>query len=71
MLIGQHVSLSKAAFDAKASLPDYVGVICTRTNLAAVAQDAIDNARYVCQEYYGMWSGPEIRLVGKDNVTFK
>ncbi len=71
MLIGQHVSLSRASINHKASLPDYAGVICTKTNLTEVAQDAIDNARFVCQEYYGMWAGPEVKLVGKDNVIFK
>lgn len=40
MLIGQHIALQKP------TVKDYVGIICTRTNIAEIAQDAIDNARF-------------------------
>lgn len=40
MLIGQHVALSKANTDPTTVPDDYVGIICTKTNLLQVAEDA-------------------------------
>ncbi|KAI8846641.1 mitochondrial branched-chain alpha-ketoacid dehydrogenase kinase-domain-containing protein [Chytridium lagenaria] len=63
MLIGQHVALAKASVK-------YVGIICTKTSIRKVALEAAENARVVCQDFYGLWGGPEIRLLGKDDVEF-
>ncbi|TPX30895.1 hypothetical protein SmJEL517_g05642 [Synchytrium microbalum] len=70
MLIGQHVSLAKSAIDPRSTPPDHVGIICTKTNLRKVAQEAADNARFICQEYYGLWGGPEIKLLSSEDIEF-
>ncbi|CAG8682683.1 9466_t:CDS:10 [Dentiscutata erythropus] len=57
MLIGQHVALNKLP-----SRPDYVGIICTKTNIAQAVQDAADNAKFICEEHYGLFRAPEIHL---------
>lgn len=69
MLIGQHIALIK---DSKLSKSDrdYVGIICTKTKLHQVVQEAIDNARAVCQSHYGLFDSPTIRFVGGINTEF-
>ncbi|KAI8870939.1 pyruvate dehydrogenase kinase [Ramicandelaber brevisporus] len=57
VLIGQHVALHH-----NDSRPGYVGIIGTRTNIADIAQEAIDNARFICEEYYGMFRAPAVQL---------
>ncbi|PVU88952.1 hypothetical protein BB559_003499 [Furculomyces boomerangus] len=57
MLIGQHVKLNNPSRDK-----DYVGIICTRTKLSSVIQEAIENASYICQDYYFLSSPPKVEL---------
>ena len=64
MLIGQHVALMKSSLDPSSMSKDYVGVICTKTRLDVIAQEAIENARFVCQEHYGLFDSPKILLLG-------
>ncbi|KAJ3214651.1 hypothetical protein HDU67_001411 [Dinochytrium kinnereticum] len=70
MLIGQHVALAKASVNPSSTPEEYVGIICTRTSIRKVALEAAENARVVCQDFYGLWGGPEIRLLGKDDIEF-
>lgn len=70
MLIGQHVSLMNASLGKGNLDPDYVGIICTQTKLTKVAQEAIDNARFICQEHYGLFDSPRVRLLGAKDVEF-
>lgn len=65
MLIGQHIDLQKPQ-----TRPDYVGVICTKTNICNMAQEAIDNARFICEDYYGLYQAPEVKLYCPKNLTF-
>ncbi|KAI9232760.1 MAG: mitochondrial branched-chain alpha-ketoacid dehydrogenase kinase-domain-containing protein [Podila humilis] len=65
MLIGQHIALNKGP-----SRKDYVGIICTKTNLADIAQEAIDNAKFICEDYYGLFRGPEVHLHCKKDLEF-
>ncbi|KAH3670285.1 hypothetical protein WICMUC_004938 [Wickerhamomyces mucosus] len=58
MLIGQNIAINE-----EPSRDNYVGVICKRTNLKEVAIDAIDNSRFICEEYYGIFESPEIELI--------
>ena len=65
MLIGQHIALT--------TLPpreDYVGIICTKTNVASLAQEAIDNARFICEDYYGLFDAPQIQLSCPPDLEF-
>lgn len=65
MLIGQHIALKQAV-----SENDYVGIICTKTNVAVIAQEAIDNSRFICEDYYGLFKAPEVKLYCPDNLEF-
>ncbi|KAH8549455.1 mitochondrial branched-chain alpha-ketoacid dehydrogenase kinase-domain-containing protein [Umbelopsis sp. PMI_123] len=65
MLIGQHSALFRGP-----PRKDYVGVICTRTNIAEIAQEAIDNARFICEDYYGLFKAPEVHLHCPEVVEF-
>ncbi|KAK3168668.1 hypothetical protein OEA41_005116 [Lepraria neglecta] len=67
MLIGQHIALT----DQKSSMePNYVGIICTKTNVRELAQEAIENARFVCEDHYGMFDAPKVQLVCKPDLHF-
>lgn len=62
-----------AALEGLANAQDeeeFVGVICTNTNVGSVAHEAIENARFVCEEHYGLFKGPPVQLVCPKNLTF-
>ncbi|CAG8527786.1 1432_t:CDS:10 [Ambispora leptoticha] len=65
MLIGQQVALNRLA-----SRPDYVGIICTKTNIAETVQEAADNAKYICEDYYGLFRAPEVQLHCPQDLIF-
>lgn len=56
-MIGQHIATNYASRNPTSTPDHYVGVICTQTNLDQVVQDAIANARMICEEHYGMFQG--------------
>jgi len=67
MLIGQHIALT----DQRAhSDPNYVGIICTKTNVRDLAQEAIENARFVCEDHYGLFDAPKVQLVCNPDLNF-
>lgn len=66
MLIGQHIALS----DERNRHPNYVGIICTKTNVKDLAMEAIENARFVCEDHYGMFDAPKVQLVCRDDLDF-
>lgn len=66
MLIGQHIAIN----DEPSRNDDYVGVICTKTNLRDVATDAVDNARYICEEYYGLFEAPQVEIYCPQDLNF-
>lgn len=85
MLIGQHIALNMAQalptkqrilqfFNGASGLKlklNYVGVICTDCNVLDIAQDAIETASYICEDYYGLVQGPEIQLITSlDDISF-
>lgn len=67
MLIGQHIALSDKGHNRD---PNYVGIICTKTNVRDLAQEAIENARFVCEDHYGLFDAPKIQLVCPPNLNF-
>lgn len=67
MLIGQHIALTDQSHYRD---PTYVGIICTKTNVRDLAQEAIENARFVCEDHYGLFEAPKIQLVCNPNLTF-
>lgn len=70
-LIGSGASSSDVAKQGDKSEPEqYVGIICTNTNVGAMAHEAIENARFVCEEHYGLFKGPPVQLVCPPDLTF-
>ena len=67
MLIGQHVALMNQRSHAD---PNYVGIICTKTNVKDLAMEAIENARFVCEDHYGLFDAPKVQLVCRDDLHF-
>lgn len=67
MLIGQHIALTE---QTHVKHPNYVGIICTKTNVRDIALEAIENARFVCEDYYGLFEAPKVQLVCKDDLNF-
>ncbi|KAL2891359.1 Pyruvate dehydrogenase lipoamide kinase mitochondrial [Ceratocystis lukuohia] len=67
MLIGQHIALTDHSHYRD---PSYVGIICTKTNVKELAQEAIENARFVCEDHYGLFEAPKIQLVCPPNLNF-
>lgn len=63
-LMGQHIALNTLI-----SHKDYVGIICIRSNVHDIAQEAIENARFVCEEHYAMFRGPPVQLICPENLT--
>lgn len=66
MLIGQHVALNSSWEQED----EYVGIICTKTNVKDLAQEAIENARFVCEDYYGLFDAPKVQLVCRPDLHF-
>ncbi|KZV99663.1 alpha-ketoacid dehydrogenase kinase [Exidia glandulosa HHB12029] len=64
-LIGQHVALNTLQPDK-----DYVGIICTNTNVYQTVNEAKENARFVCEEHYGMVTGPPVQLICPKELSF-
>jgi len=64
-LIGQHVALT-----TQQSHADYVGIICTRSNVHDILSEAIENARFVCEEHYAMFKGPPVQLICPKDLEF-
>ncbi|KAK0290886.1 [Pyruvate dehydrogenase (acetyl-transferring)] kinase isozyme 2 [Friedmanniomyces endolithicus] len=67
MLIGQHIALTD---QRTSSDPNYVGIICTKTNVRELAEEAIENARFVCEDHYGLFDAPKVRLVCDPKLNF-
>ncbi|CAK7267445.1 [Pyruvate dehydrogenase (acetyl-transferring)] kinase isozyme 2 [Sporothrix epigloea] len=67
MLIGQHIALTDQSHHRD---PTYVGIICTKTNVHDLAQEAIENARFVCEDHYGLFESPKIQLVCNPHLNF-
>ena len=67
MLIGQHIALQNQRQDGD---PNYVGIICTKTNVKDLATEAIENARFVCEDHYGLFEAPKVQLVCRDDLDF-
>ncbi|KIK62453.1 hypothetical protein GYMLUDRAFT_41901 [Collybiopsis luxurians FD-317 M1] len=64
-LIGQHIALN-----TQEPHPDYVGIICTNANVHDIIEEAIENARFVCEEHYALFSSPPVQLICPKNLTF-
>jgi len=74
MLIGQHIALQQASMSPdQMGADDYVGIICTRTSLKRVCSEAIEDATFICRDYFGLYNGPRVDLifpVGREDLEF-
>jgi pyruvate dehydrogenase kinase 2/3/4 len=70
MLLGQHIAINMAMQNPNSTPENHVGIICTKTILNDVVQDAILNAKSICTDYYGMFEAPEIKLIAQTNLEF-
>lgn len=59
----------KSAPPAKNARENYVGVICTECNVKEIAEDAVETAKYICEEYYGLFDAPEIQLIAPQQLV--
>lgn len=74
-LLGRNAPITASGESAKPEEADkyrekYVGVICTNTNVGAMAHEAIENARFVCEEHFGLFKGPPVQLICPKDLTF-
>lgn len=60
---------SKAPPPPKNARNNYVGVICTECNVKEIAEDAVETAKYICEEYYGLFEAPEIQLIAPQELV--
>jgi pyruvate dehydrogenase kinase 2/3/4 len=67
MLIGQHIALTD---QTSARHQNYVGIICTQTNVRELAEEAIENARFVCEDHYGLFDAPKVQLFCPPSLNF-
>ncbi|KAG6873680.1 hypothetical protein C0995_012614 [Termitomyces sp. Mi166 len=58
------------ALNTQQAHEDYVGIICTKANVHDIVHEAIENARFVCEEHYAMFRGPPVQLICPPNLTF-
>lgn len=65
MLIGQHIALNEEPIRE-----DYVGIICTKVPIREMAQVAADNARFICEEWYGLYEAPRVDIVCPPDLSF-
>lgn len=60
---------SKSPPPSKGIRNNYVGVICTECNVKEIAEDAVETAKYICEEYYGLFEAPEIQLIAPQQLV--
>ena len=70
MLIGQTIALNQQA-SRNTQSDEYVGIICLRCNIKEIIQDAIDAARFACEEHFNMMEVPKVKLYCPPDLTFR
>ncbi|KAG6857111.1 hypothetical protein H0H87_009236 [Tephrocybe sp. NHM501043] len=58
------------ALNTQQAHEDYVGIICTKANVHDIVLEAIENARFVCEEHYAMFRGPPVQLICPPHLIF-
>ncbi|GMM30301.1 hypothetical protein DAMA08_030460 [Martiniozyma asiatica (nom. inval.)] len=70
MLIGQTIALNLQSMKNMQD-DDYVGIISLKCNVKEIAQDAIDAARFACEEHYNIMEIPKVLLYAADDLNFR
>ncbi len=75
ILVSQHIALcdlgtGKFQGQQLKRLMDagYVGIVCTRMNLKLMTHEAIELARQMCEDWYGLFDAPEVELICDPNL---
>ena len=64
------LGLADIALNSPERHEDYVGIICTSANVHDIVLEAIENARFVCEEHYAMFAAPPVQLICPKNLEF-
>lgn len=70
MLIGQTIAINQQS-EQNMQNDDYVGIICLHCNIEEIIQDAIDAARFACEEHFDMLDVPKVKLYCPSDLTFR
>lgn len=65
-VLGARYEISPRAQEPSA--PDWIGMVCQKTSPAAIAEAAIEDAKFVCTRQYG--DAPDVTLHGRLDLTF-
>lgn len=65
MLIGQQLALMEGKF-AK----DYVGIICTQTNIKNAIHHAVRQAQQICEDHYGLYESPKVNIACNEHLRY-
>lgn len=69
MLIGQTIALNLQA-QKRMQDDDYVGIISLKCNISDIAEDAIDAARFACEQHFNIMDVPQVKLHCPPDLTF-
>lgn len=70
MLIGQTIAINQQS-QKNMQNDDYVGIICLHCNMKEIIQDAIDAARFACEEHFDIMDVPKVKLYCPPDLTFR
>lgn len=70
MLIGQTIAINQQS-QKNMQNDDYVGIICLHCNIKEIIQDAIDAARFACEEHFNIMEVPKVKLYCPPDLTFR
>lgn len=70
MEIDPRPPLADVALNTLQPHEDWVGIICTKSNVHDIVTEAIENARFVCEEHYAMFRGPPVQLICPKELNF-
>ncbi|OBA21170.1 alpha-ketoacid dehydrogenase kinase [Metschnikowia bicuspidata var. bicuspidata NRRL YB-4993] len=60
---------SNGSSQGKGANSHYVGVISTECNVKEIAEDALETAKYICEDYYGLFEAPEVQLIAPQELV--
>ncbi|ODQ47906.1 hypothetical protein PICMEDRAFT_15781 [Pichia membranifaciens NRRL Y-2026] len=70
MLIGQTITINQQS-QKNMQNDDYVGIICLHCNIKEIIRDAIDAARFACEEHFDVMEVPKVKLYCPSDLTFR
>lgn len=70
MLIGQTIAINQQS-QKNMQNDDYVGIICLHCNIKDIIRDAIDAARFACEEHFDVMEVPKVKLYCPSDLTFR